>query len=383
MTQSNLPADEYLKRFNEKHEGKNVKLVSDYISTKDPVKVLFENCGHTFEFKQPSYAATKEIGEQEKCPTCERAKPRGARVTFADFLERAKEKHGDSFLYDEDSYIKMDALMKIFCVKHKKWFEQLPEVHVRPQSVTECCCPLCLPEYKALKNTEQSKETFRKKLEEERPNLKAITEFISWHDPITLECDCGHIQVHEGSEGNSLYYSIFETAIGCRGCSGHFDWTEEEIQKLYLPLSSIELAGLIKGNWDKDSPSRPSGYLDKWRKKLHPDRIVNNTYEAIKAKRGALKINVLDLVRMTSEERQQGKVASCVRYYQKKKEDPVWLFSQRIRGLTRRPGAVTTPSSPLGSLRSWRSRLRMEVFSTRAPLSIMPIFRHRCSASSR
>ena len=62
----NLPADEYLKRFNKKHEGKNVKLVSDYISTKDPVKVLFENCGHTFELKSPFHVLRKEIGEQEK-----------------------------------------------------------------------------------------------------------------------------------------------------------------------------------------------------------------------------------------------------------------------------------------------------------------------------
>jgi len=103
-------------------------------------------------------------------------------------------------------------------------------------------------------------------------------------------------------------------------------------------MTSVELAGWPKGTPDGTDPSfvpdpnRPP--ID--HSKLHPDRLVNRTYGAIKGRRQELGVKVKDLIKMSPEQRDENNKISHQKYYQKKKQDPVWLFSQRIRGLTQR-----------------------------------------------
>ena len=56
---------------------------------------------------------------------------------------------------------------------------------------------------------------------------------------------------------------------------------------------------------------------------------------------------------MTPEERQQAKVASSSKYYQKKKKDPVWIYTQKVRGIVHN-------AFKLNGLKKADSKLRTE-----------------------
>lgn len=57
---------------------------------------------------------------------------------FDTFLKLAKEKHGDKYKYDENSYVKYSSKIKIICPIHGE-FWQMPRDHI----TTSCGCPKC------------------------------------------------------------------------------------------------------------------------------------------------------------------------------------------------------------------------------------------------
>jgi hypothetical protein len=59
------------------------------------------------------------------------------KVTFADFLERVKEKHGEQYQYDESSFTNMKSKVRLVCPDHGPiWV--LPQNHVRGHK-PQCC----------------------------------------------------------------------------------------------------------------------------------------------------------------------------------------------------------------------------------------------------
>lgn len=50
------------------------------------------------------------------------------KISFTEFVKRAKAKHGDLYEYDENSYTLITAKVKIHCSKHG-WFEQIAKEH--------------------------------------------------------------------------------------------------------------------------------------------------------------------------------------------------------------------------------------------------------------
>lgn len=87
------------------------------------------------------------------------------KLTQEDFITRLKEIHGDLYDYSEVNYINARTKVKLFCKKHKIWFEITPDSLLSKK----CGCPICRYEKSAEKNKTPIEE-FIKKL------MKLITE---------------------------------------------------------------------------------------------------------------------------------------------------------------------------------------------------------------
>ena len=58
-------------------------------------------------------------------------------IKFNSFINRAKNRHGDLYIYDIDDYINMGSKMRIWCIKCQKFFIQSPASHVNNNG---CIC---------------------------------------------------------------------------------------------------------------------------------------------------------------------------------------------------------------------------------------------------
>lgn len=73
------------------------------------------------------------------CPICGKtAAAAKRRVSFEDFLEQAREVHGNKYSYYKDSFVKISSKTKIKCLIHGD-FEQMADAHIRQGSG----CPYC------------------------------------------------------------------------------------------------------------------------------------------------------------------------------------------------------------------------------------------------
>ena len=100
--------------------------------------------------------------------------------TFEDFIKRAREIHGDKYIYDEDSYSKNTSPVKIFCKIHNFWFEQLPCNHFKG-----CGCPKCGGNYRI--SSEEYVESLKKKYPLSNISFEKV-KYVNNHKPINLVC---------------------------------------------------------------------------------------------------------------------------------------------------------------------------------------------------
>src|SRR5437016_3045630 len=114
-------------------------------NTYDYSKVIYKNihtdieiiCKNHFSFKQSPNNHLKGKG----CKKCGRENSIFKRRRSNDeFIQQAKEKHGDKYDYSETNYINKLTPVKIKCKEHGT-FLQIPDVHLKP-----CGCPKCSQE---------------------------------------------------------------------------------------------------------------------------------------------------------------------------------------------------------------------------------------------
>lgn len=110
---------------------------------------------HGSFWQTPSVHTRKE--RPSGCPICAKEKKQ---IGFSVFLERARKINGQQYLYDKKTFKNMSSKMRIFCKKHKIWFEQTPKNHVHSTNPTKC--PICAKEQVISKNR-QTFQDFKKK----------------------------------------------------------------------------------------------------------------------------------------------------------------------------------------------------------------------------
>jgi Zn finger protein HypA/HybF involved in hydrogenase expression len=105
-----------------------------YVDYKDRLTKVAIGCKVHGEFLQTTAAHISGQG----CPECGKIKRRiGKRITFDDFLIRAKDKHGNKFSYNKESYVDIEKAFVIVCPNHGE-FTQSPKTHIKSHG-----CPRC------------------------------------------------------------------------------------------------------------------------------------------------------------------------------------------------------------------------------------------------
>lgn len=98
----------------------------NYKGANDKVCII---CPHHGEFYQNAYSHLSGVG----CPRCSGLK----RLTTGEFIQNAKEIHGDLYDYNKVGYKNARTPIEIFCKVHG-YFTQLPTVHLRGSGCPKC-----------------------------------------------------------------------------------------------------------------------------------------------------------------------------------------------------------------------------------------------------
>jgi hypothetical protein len=107
-----------------------------------------------------------------------------SRVSFTEFLDKAKSVHGECYDYSKSEFTRMNVKVEIVCCKHNINFWQSPTKHVQGQG-----CPICRYEKTSRNNTNTLEEFLRKaviihgtKYNYDGVNYKTV------HTPIEIYC---------------------------------------------------------------------------------------------------------------------------------------------------------------------------------------------------
>ena len=127
-----LKTEDIIKKFKQVHGDKYDYSKVQYKRMDEKVCII---CPEHWEFWQ---TPSKHILRNQGCPKCAKTlNGKLSRLTREEFIKKAKEIHGDSYIYTDVNYVTSQEKVKIICKKHGE-FWQTPAEHVRGKS-----CPLC------------------------------------------------------------------------------------------------------------------------------------------------------------------------------------------------------------------------------------------------
>ena len=123
--------EEFIKKANEKHEGKYDYTKVKYVNNKTKVCVI---CPEHGEFWQRPHVHTKGCG----CHKCGQiASNDSKRSSLSDFIKKAREIHGDKYDYSKVKYVNAHTKVCIICPEHGE-FWQRPADHIKGYGCQKC-----------------------------------------------------------------------------------------------------------------------------------------------------------------------------------------------------------------------------------------------------
>ena len=167
-----------IKKFREVHGDKYGYDKIKYINMTDKVTIT---CPIHGDFEQQPLYHIKGRG----CAKCHQDQvARDRTVPYDQFINSAREIHGNKFEYDKNSYINLSSKIKIYCKKHKSWFNQKAAYHLK----FKFGCPKCVSESRSL--TKRSREEIIKKFREVHGVKYGYdrVSFKSLKDQVLIEC---------------------------------------------------------------------------------------------------------------------------------------------------------------------------------------------------
>jgi len=186
--------EQFIKEAKQIHGDKYTYEKVNYINSITAVKIYCKKCEEYFEKKPMNF-----INSKQGCPRCG-IKERNKKNTYTteQFIEKAKQIHGDKYDYSLVDYKYNDIEVKIKCIKHNYWFEQTPFSHLQGYG-----CSIC------------GNEIRKQKCSDNNPNKKSQEQFIKEAK-----------QIH----GDKYDYSLVEyvndktkVKITCKKCGNIFE----------------------------------------------------------------------------------------------------------------------------------------------------------------
>lgn len=126
-----LTKEEFIKKANEKHNGKYDYHKVDYVNAHTKVCII---CPKHGEFFQIPGDHIRGVG----CPKCKGDKLRESKtLTKEEFIKKAREKHGDKYDYSKVEYVDAHTKICIKCPSHGE-FWQTPHKHLQGRGCSTC-----------------------------------------------------------------------------------------------------------------------------------------------------------------------------------------------------------------------------------------------------
>lgn len=199
-----------------------------YINSVTDVIIICEEHG---EFSQEANSHLQGHG----CKKCYN-KRRGLRLSFEDFLQRATNKHGNRYIYDNVYYINTTTLVEIICRIHGS-FKQTPNNHIYCGSG----CKIC-----AILERSDSKTLTTKEFVEMAISIHLYTydkvKYIHYHENVIITCK------KHGDFCQSPFNHF--RGYGCRKCGDEKRGNDRRLTTQEFKIKSIEIHGDLY-NYDK------------------------------------------------------------------------------------------------------------------------------------
>lgn len=126
-----LTTEEWIQKAKAIHGDRYDYSKTEYVNKDIPVEII---CSEHGSFMQIPYVHLRGSG----CPICGRFRiDKAHSLTTKQFIEKAKEIHGNKYDYSKVNYIKNTIPIIIICLEHGE-FEQLPRVHLAGHGCPEC-----------------------------------------------------------------------------------------------------------------------------------------------------------------------------------------------------------------------------------------------------
>ena len=123
----------FLKKASRVHENKYIYHQSSYISLSDNVSVTCIKHEEVFV-----HSAAMHLLGISKCVGCEKEKKdRESKEKYKDFVFRARERHGNKYIYDEKSFTCLTSKINATCKIHGE-FEIIPSAHIHKTKASGC-----------------------------------------------------------------------------------------------------------------------------------------------------------------------------------------------------------------------------------------------------
>ena len=127
-----LTTEEFIEKAKKVHGDKYNYSLVDYNGNKKKVKIICPKHG-VFEQKPNSHISSKS-----GCPKCKSLNlNKKFKITTSQFIEKARQIHGDKYDYSLVDYINSNTNIKIICPEHGV-FKQLPSVHLSGSGCKKC-----------------------------------------------------------------------------------------------------------------------------------------------------------------------------------------------------------------------------------------------------
>jgi len=182
---------------------------------------------------------------RQGCPYCAKEKSTsGFKVSFEEFLKRAKEKYGEQYSYNKDEFVNMTTKITIYCKKHKHYFKQTPMLHLASVAAP---CPFCAKDACGHFTSKLTNEMFIERSKEifgdDRFDYSRLN-YINMDTPVELYCNVHKVWFKVIPEKHLCRQQ------GCPNCNNSESTLEREV-RLLLERNNIRFEKEKKFEWLK------------------------------------------------------------------------------------------------------------------------------------
>lgn len=211
--------EEAKKIHGEKYNYKNTIIKHMY---NDKVDIFCNGCNNTFSIVPYYHLKSKPprgcyfCGISKRNQVASEISQKSKLNSLEEFIEKAKEIHGDKYEYDNVKFNKINDKVKIYCKKCKNTFEQMAKNHIR--KVRPSGCHICgynqknissviLPAINTIYFIEEAN-----KVHDNKYYYFPDIDITSWHNKIKVNC-------YNHGNFNITPYDLIYKKSGCKECA--------------------------------------------------------------------------------------------------------------------------------------------------------------------